>query len=160
MGTPAVSDDCRQGTHVPGQFGETLRRHRLRAGLTQEELAERSGESAHAISVLEAGRRSPRLSSVSRLAAGLDLEPADRGTPALGAATHPTGLSRQACSTPAPTPPNTAASPPRKGPAPAGSRSRPPEGMRFRSGARRRAPHSKGARPVWASAAEEAPPRP
>ncbi|MGE7437188.1 ATP-binding protein [Kitasatospora sp. NPDC001175] len=63
---------------MPGQFGEALRRHRLRAGLTQEELAERSGVSVHAISVLEAGRRSPRLSSVSRLAAGLGLEPADQ----------------------------------------------------------------------------------
>ncbi|WP_197084845.1 ATP-binding protein [Saccharothrix sp. ST-888] len=64
---------------MPGRFGEELRRYRLRAGLTQEELAERSGVSAHAISVLEAGRRSPRLSSVSRLAAGLGLEPVERG---------------------------------------------------------------------------------
>ncbi|MFJ5229237.1 ATP-binding protein [Kitasatospora sp. NPDC088391] len=55
-----------------------LREQRRRAGLTQEELAERAGVSAHAISMLEAGRRRPRLSSVTRLAAALGLDEAAR----------------------------------------------------------------------------------
>ena len=52
------------------EFGRLLRGYRLRAGWTQEELAERSGISAHAISVLESGRRRPRLSSLAALATG------------------------------------------------------------------------------------------
>ncbi|WP_079173318.1 ATP-binding protein [Streptomyces monashensis] len=59
-------------------FGELLRDCRLLAGWTQEELADRSGVSAHSISVLEAGRRQPRLSSVSRLAEALALDPRRR----------------------------------------------------------------------------------
>lgn len=60
------------------EFGRLLRGYRLRAGWTQEELAERSGISAHAISVRESGRRRPRLSSLAALATGLDLSPDDR----------------------------------------------------------------------------------
>ncbi|TDU02462.1 tetratricopeptide repeat protein [Streptomyces sp. 846.5] len=56
-------------------FGELLRDCRLTAGWTQDELADRSGVSAHSISVLEAGRRQPRLSSVTRLADALALDP-------------------------------------------------------------------------------------
>ncbi|MEV4051975.1 tetratricopeptide repeat protein [Amycolatopsis sp. NPDC049688] len=56
-------------------FGELLRDCRLSAGWTQDELAGRSGVSAHSISVLEAGRRQPRLSSVSLLAEALALDP-------------------------------------------------------------------------------------
>ncbi|GAA2742345.1 ATP-binding protein [Kitasatospora cinereorecta] len=63
---------------VAGSFGALLREHRLRAGWTQEELAERSGVSPHAISVLETGRRQPRLSSVAWLATALGLDAADR----------------------------------------------------------------------------------
>ncbi|MEU9347172.1 tetratricopeptide repeat protein [Streptomyces sp. NPDC048278] len=59
-------------------FGELLRDCRLSTGWTQEELADRSGVSAHSISVLEAGRRQPRLSSVSRLAEALALDPRRR----------------------------------------------------------------------------------
>lgn len=59
-------------------FGEVLRGHRLRIGLTQEQLAERSGLSTHSINVLERGRRRPRLSSVTCLVSALELDPADR----------------------------------------------------------------------------------
>lgn len=62
-----------------GEFAALLRERRLRAGLTQEELAARSGVSAHSISVLEAGRRRPRLSSVNRMADALGLDPTARG---------------------------------------------------------------------------------
>ncbi|MBV2151259.1 tetratricopeptide repeat protein [Kitasatospora sp. SUK 42] len=67
-------------------FGALLREFRLRVGLTQDELADRSGVSAHSISVLEAGRRRPRLSSVTRLADALELEP--NGRTRLIAAAH------------------------------------------------------------------------
>ncbi|WP_055585235.1 ATP-binding protein [Peterkaempfera griseoplana] len=60
-------------------FGELLRDCRLLAGWTQDELADRSGVSAHSISVLEAGRRLPRLSSVARLADALHLDTHRRG---------------------------------------------------------------------------------
>src|SRR5688572_13211605 len=60
-------------------FGDLLRRHRDRLGLTQDELAERAGLSAVAISLLERGeRRRPQRYTVQRLAEALDLSPADR----------------------------------------------------------------------------------
>ncbi|RJQ66490.1 XRE family transcriptional regulator [Pseudonocardiaceae bacterium YIM PH 21723] len=53
-------------------FGELLRQGRRRAGLTQEELAERAGVSARTIRSLESGRhRDPRLSTARELAAAL-----------------------------------------------------------------------------------------
>ncbi|MER5866371.1 tetratricopeptide repeat protein [Kitasatospora sp. NPDC002040] len=72
---------------MPGDFGVLLRRYRLQTGWTQEDLAGRSGVSVHAISVLEAGRRKPRLSSVARLAEALALAPPERAR--LIAATDP-----------------------------------------------------------------------
>jgi tetratricopeptide (TPR) repeat protein/transcriptional regulator with XRE-family HTH domain len=59
-------------------FGDLVREFRRRAGWTQEELAERSGLSTHAISVLETGRRQPRLSSVTLLTKALGLDEAER----------------------------------------------------------------------------------
>jgi tetratricopeptide (TPR) repeat protein/transcriptional regulator with XRE-family HTH domain len=68
-----------QGEEMGGNaFGELLRDCRLSVGWTQDELADRSGVSAHSISVLEAGRRLPRLSSVSLLAEALALDPRRR----------------------------------------------------------------------------------
>ena len=59
-------------------FGELLRRHRLAAGLSQDELAERAGLSAHGISDLERGaRRSPYPQTVHRLATALALSATD-----------------------------------------------------------------------------------
>ncbi|GAB2653761.1 hypothetical protein GCM10009743_32770 [Kribbella swartbergensis] len=58
---------------------ELLRQFRSDAGLTQEQLAERSGLSVEAIRTLEIGRRRhPRALTVSRLAEALDLGQADR----------------------------------------------------------------------------------
>ena len=55
----------------PPAFGALLRRHRLTAGLTQEELAERAGVSARAVSDLERGvDRAPYPATVRRLADG------------------------------------------------------------------------------------------
>lgn len=44
------------GTGLPGGFGKLLRSRRRAAGLTQEELAERSGLSVRAVSDIERGR--------------------------------------------------------------------------------------------------------
>ncbi|MFC1437065.1 tetratricopeptide repeat protein [Streptacidiphilus sp. N1-10] len=63
---------------MTAEFGSLLREFRLRCSWTQEELAGKSGVSTHAISVLEAGRRQPRLSSVTRLADALALDPRRR----------------------------------------------------------------------------------
>src|SRR5215468_4442034 len=60
----------------PGQArpGEWLRQQRVAAGLTQEDLAERSGVSVRAIADLERGRtRKPYPSSVRALARALGL---------------------------------------------------------------------------------------
>ncbi|MFQ3668323.1 MAG: helix-turn-helix transcriptional regulator, partial [Fimbriimonadaceae bacterium] len=53
------------------QFGETVRRIRRRLGMTQLELAERSGLHLTYISGIERGTRNPTLSVLERLAAGL-----------------------------------------------------------------------------------------
>ncbi len=69
-------------------FGSVLRRRRVAAGLSQEELAERSGVSVRGIGDLEQDRRSaPRLTTVRLLADALRLdETGQRGTPRRGPA--------------------------------------------------------------------------
>jgi transcriptional regulator with XRE-family HTH domain len=59
-------------------FGEELRRLRKRSGLSQETLAARAGLSPEAVSLLERGRRSPRMTTMRLLAEGLRLADADR----------------------------------------------------------------------------------
>lgn len=54
---------------APPLFGELLRRHRLAAGLTQEELAERAGLSRRGISDLERGARSHPYRETARVLA-------------------------------------------------------------------------------------------
>jgi transcriptional regulator with XRE-family HTH domain len=57
------------GTVPVSPFGELLKRHRSRLGMSQEVLAERSGMSASAVGALERGsRRAPYRDSVARLA--------------------------------------------------------------------------------------------
>ncbi|NUP22462.1 MAG: helix-turn-helix domain-containing protein, partial [Streptomyces sp.] len=64
---------------MANEFGDELRRLRLKAGMTQEELAERSGVSVRTIRGLETGTRSnPRMSTVEQLADALELGPKDR----------------------------------------------------------------------------------
>jgi len=68
-----------QNVEGPGAFAALLREHRAAANITQEELAERSGLSPHAIAALERGaRRSPRPSTVEWLAEALKLDPQQR----------------------------------------------------------------------------------
>lgn len=59
------------------QFGRNLRGARREAGLSQEQLAERSGLHMTEISRLERGVRDPRLATVVRLARGLGVRAAD-----------------------------------------------------------------------------------
>jgi predicted ATPase/transcriptional regulator with XRE-family HTH domain len=60
-------------------FGAMLRRRRLAAGLSQEELAERAGLSVRGVGNLEQGRRhAPRLATVRLLADALGLDGAAR----------------------------------------------------------------------------------
>ena len=76
--TPAQADQAvRQvGTsaHETESFGALLRRHRLAASLSQEQLGERAGLSPNAIASLERGRRTaPRPGTVVLLAEALSL---------------------------------------------------------------------------------------
>lgn len=72
----------------PLDFAHTVRSLRLRAGLSQEELAERSGISARAVSDLERGlRKHPRPETLRMLAGALELSDDDRAL--FYAAAHP-----------------------------------------------------------------------
>ena len=53
--------------------GENVRQARIRAGLTQEELAERSGFSQQYLSGLERGKRNPTIISVYELSQALGI---------------------------------------------------------------------------------------
>ncbi len=69
-----------------GTFGELVRRHRKAAGLSQEELAERTGLSVRALGDIERGSVSrPRRSTVSLLSEALGLDPSGRDEPGAGA---------------------------------------------------------------------------
>ena len=59
-------------------FGQELRRLRRRSCLSQETLAARAGLSPEAVSLLERGRRSPRMTTMRLLAQGLRLPESDR----------------------------------------------------------------------------------
>ncbi|MFD7161237.1 helix-turn-helix domain-containing protein [Kribbella sp. NPDC059898] len=68
------------------QVGETLSRRRRDAGLTQEELAERSQVSVSAIRAIERGARGGRIRTLQRLARALGVRTSDLMAPARGAA--------------------------------------------------------------------------
>jgi transcriptional regulator with XRE-family HTH domain len=58
------------------QFGRKLRALRLEAGMTQEDLAHAAKLHPSEISRVERAHRDPRLTTIIRLAAGLDVPPA------------------------------------------------------------------------------------
>src|SRR5579875_1574265 len=99
-------------------FGTLLKHYRLAAGLSQEQLAERAGLSADAISALErAIRRAPYRETVQRVAAALGLAREDaallhaavargrRGAGTLSAPAHPGPPSRPQPASRLPAPP-------------------------------------------------------
>jgi transcriptional regulator with XRE-family HTH domain len=53
---------------IAGRFGENLRRARRTAGLTQEEVAARSGLHRTAVGLVEHGERAPQLDTIIKLA--------------------------------------------------------------------------------------------
>jgi len=58
-----------------GDLGKNLHAARKKLGLTQEEVAERSGVQAGEISRIERGKRDPRVSTLERLAAAVEVPP-------------------------------------------------------------------------------------
>jgi transcriptional regulator with XRE-family HTH domain len=58
-----------------GELGTNLRDARKRLGLTQEEVAERSGVHPTEVSRIEVGKRDPRISTLLRLALAVEVEP-------------------------------------------------------------------------------------
>jgi transcriptional regulator with XRE-family HTH domain len=56
-------------------FGANVKRERGRAGLSQEQLADRAGFHATEISRLERGVRDPRLDTIVRISRGLGVAP-------------------------------------------------------------------------------------
>lgn len=67
----------RQNDSLIAAFAVTLLDERQKAGLTQEELAERADVSARFISFLETGRRQPSLSTLHALSKGLCMQMQD-----------------------------------------------------------------------------------
>jgi transcriptional regulator with XRE-family HTH domain len=76
------TDEVDTGTGL--SFGDLLRRQRDRVGLTQEDLAERTGLTSQAISLLERGERRPQRYTVQKLAETLGLEGRQLATPLIG----------------------------------------------------------------------------
>jgi transcriptional regulator with XRE-family HTH domain len=58
---------------VLAPFAANLRRARLRSGMTQESLAHKCGLHPTHISLLELSKRNPKLTTLVRLADGLDM---------------------------------------------------------------------------------------
>ena len=60
-----------------GNLGANLRSARKKLGLSQEQVAERSGVHATEVSRIEAGKRDPRVTTVERLANAVEVKPGD-----------------------------------------------------------------------------------
>jgi transcriptional regulator with XRE-family HTH domain len=56
-------------------LGTNLREARDRLGLTQEQVAQRSGVHATEVSRIEAGKRDPQVSTLERLAEAVEVKP-------------------------------------------------------------------------------------
>lgn len=60
---------------LPSAFGRALRRLRVHAALTQEELGFKAGLQRNYVSSLELGEKQPTLTSICKLAQALGLKP-------------------------------------------------------------------------------------
>jgi transcriptional regulator with XRE-family HTH domain len=56
-------------------FGQVLRKHRLAAGLSQEQLGLESGVQRNFISLIETGQNQPTITTIFKLAAALNVRP-------------------------------------------------------------------------------------
>lgn len=56
-------------------FGLALRKYRLAAGLSQEQLGLESGVQRNFISLIETGQNQPTITTIFKLAAALDMKP-------------------------------------------------------------------------------------
>jgi transcriptional regulator with XRE-family HTH domain len=56
-------------------LGTNLREARERLGLTQEQVAQRSGVHSTEVSRIEAGKRDPKVSTLERLAKAVEVKP-------------------------------------------------------------------------------------
>lgn len=65
---------ARKNRNIDQSFGDALRRRRLEAGLSQEELAHRCDLHRTYISMLERGLKSPSLGVVKRLSGAVGVE--------------------------------------------------------------------------------------
>ncbi len=77
----SVTEGDRPEQSDPAALGRHLRHHRTRAGLTLAALAARVGSSASALSLVENGRREPRLSLLHALAGALEVPVGELLTP-------------------------------------------------------------------------------
>lgn len=77
-------------------LGGVVRAERVRQGLTQRQLAERSGVSYQQISLIESGRVDPRVTSLMALAGALGMRVALTGVDATSSAGVSAGTMRQA----------------------------------------------------------------
>ena len=64
------TEDCGMGA-----LGTNLRATRERLGLTQEQVAQRSGVHSTEVSRIEAGKRDPKVSTLERLAKAVEVKP-------------------------------------------------------------------------------------
>ena len=60
-----------------GKLGSNLRAARKKLGLTQEQVAERSGVHVTEISRMEAGKRDPQVSTLLKLAKAVEVPPGE-----------------------------------------------------------------------------------
>ena len=58
-----------------GAFGTNLREARKKLGLTQEQVAQRSGVHSTEVSRIEGGKRDPKISTLERLAKAVEVQP-------------------------------------------------------------------------------------
>lgn len=65
------------------RFGNLVKAHRRRAGLTQEALAERANISTDMVSKIEGGNSGARFGVIAQLAEALQVDPAELFTPDL-----------------------------------------------------------------------------
>lgn len=65
------------GNRRSNRFGEAVRKERVAAGLTQEELADQSGLDRSYVGGVERGERNPTLGVIEKIAKGLGISLAE-----------------------------------------------------------------------------------